>query len=162
MYGHAQPGELRPPGTFVPPSNPGTHANTRRRVLAVEQRPTPTPVVPRFCLTATNTDVVSGELSTGRWLPWRGAVDLEYVTIDLRWVDAPTTVTVRRSGVEALVASLDEDGTIRQGCDERWTLADYLDVSVSGEVGRIVVQMWFRGEGGGGLVFSPDPGGGST
>jgi hypothetical protein len=149
----------QPAGTFHEPTMPGFTANLDQRTKRLEQRPQPGPYVPRFCLTATNPAPITEERRTGSWWPWRGAVDLEYVTIDAQAVGGETFVAVRRSAVDVVAVDLVE-GLTRLGVDERWTPGDYLDLTIEGQVGHLLVQMWFRGEGGGGLVFSVPAGGG--
>jgi hypothetical protein len=70
----------QPAGTFLPPRNDQYTADLNRRAKALEQRPAPAAYVPRFCLTATTpAPIAEGFRQTAVWVPWRGAVDLEYV-----------------------------------------------------------------------------------
>src|SRR5690606_16154377 len=81
-----QPGmTLRPPGGFIPPTNPAVHSDTRQRVLAQEQRPDPTVPEPRFCLTACSSGPITSDVVSNPWRPW-WQVTLERVLIE---VDAP-------------------------------------------------------------------------
>lgn len=145
----------QPAGTYHPPDASAFAANLDQRARRLEQRTQPGPYVPRFCLTATNSAAVlpAEDRFTARWFPWRGAVHLEYITVFAELVVGATTVSLFRGDDE--LSSIDlVDGITRIGLDETWTPADAVHLSITGQVSYVLVQMWFRGEGGGGLVFS--------
>lgn len=151
----------RPAGTYHPPAADQVTADQQRRLTQLEQRPQPGAYVPEFCLTATNGGPLTADVETyqtGPWYPDLGAVRLFLVRVSAIDVDAPTTLTLRRSG--STVATFDVvEGTQRQGFDEHYSPSDWVDLTLSGVVGTIQVQMWFRGPGGGNVEFAAPTGG---
>lgn len=152
----------RPPGTFHPPTADELAADQQRRIHALEQRYQQGAQRPTCQVTATNpAPVAEGDNPvTGRWWPWRGALRLQYVIATATEVNPSATVAVRRGGVDVVTFTFVADGVYRAGHDEVWTIGDYLDLTLTGAVGHLVVQLHFEGEGGGGLVFSVPGGGG--
>jgi hypothetical protein len=147
---------LRPPSGFVPPTSPGLHADTRRRVLAQEQRPAASPGPDRFCLTAVSAGPISAPVVAGPWRPWIGSVELERVTVDLRpseVVGAAGVLAIERDGVTVVEITDLAAGVVQEHPTAAWAPNQPLTLSFDGGAGGVVVQMWFRGIGGGGLVF---------
>lgn len=154
----------QPPRTFHPPAGEKVAADSQRRLKALEQRAQPQAEQRTFTATATLGAPITteaGQWFTGRWWPWRGAISLENVIVDAQNVGTPSTVEIRRGGVTAIEVSIPESGVYRHGQDERWTVADSLDLTVTGHIGLLMVQLEFRGPGNAAFVFTaPTSGGG--
>lgn len=144
---------LRPPNAIVPPTVPDSIADTRGRLLRSEQRQDRPDYTPRFCLTAVNAGPMSGSAHTQRWWPWLGAVDLEYVIATADGASGDHEILVQRSGLPVVTINGTGDSVHRIGADARWSLGDWVDVVSTGTISSLCVQMHFRGQGGGGLVF---------
>lgn len=157
----------QPPGTFLPPTADALAANQQQRLTQLEQRPQPADLGPFCQITATNpAPILTGDgRRTARWWPWRGALRLQYIIATADGLTEATTVVVRRGTptgvVDQVTLEWSADGVKREGHDAVWTIGDYLDLTVEGQVSHLMVQLHFAGIGGGGLVFSvPAVGGG--
>lgn len=150
---------LRPPGGFIGPTNPGVHADTRRRVLAQEQVPIPAPPEPRFCLTACSAGPLTVDVESNPWSPW-WAVDLERVVVKTIGVSSDWAATLLRDGDAVLEVTGSVAGTSHTLAALSWGPLQELKVAFTGTVNVATVQMWFRGVGGGGLIFAVPAGGG--
>lgn len=153
----------RPPGTYLPPTQPGLAADQQRRLHDLEARQQPRATDPVFEVTATNPAPITGDaaVQTGRWWPWRGAMRLVYVIATADGVSGTLDVSVRRGGVEAVHLSWPSDGVVRQGADELWSPGQALDLTATGTASLLVVQLQFEGNHpGGALTFLIPTGGG--
>lgn len=157
----------QPPGTFLPPTADQLAADQQRRLTQLEQRTQPTDPGPFAHITATNPSPITlgDQRRTGRVWPWRSAWRLQYVIATADGVSAETTVVVHRGTpegeIDVVTMVWDDDGVKREGHDAVWTIGDYLDVTVEGEVSHLVVQLHFLGIGDHALTFSVPTGGGA-
>jgi hypothetical protein len=151
--------QLRPARTFVPPSNPAVHADTRRRVLAQEQEPLPTPATPRFCVTACSTGPITSDVESNPWRP-RWSIDLDRMFCEV--IGAPDTwvATLLRDEDPVLELGGTGDGTAQVGSLLSWAPNQQFKVAFTGEAAIVTVSVWFHGYGGAGLNFATPSGGG--
>lgn len=146
----------RPPGSHIEPnlrSLPEVLEDQADQQHATKQlldgrRPQPT-----FCMTVVG-DTAEAD-RTNLWVPWRGAVLLDWVTVSS--VEGLTTVTlsVRRSGSSVL--DFEAGGNLtRQAADGlSFGPSDTLQLETTGAINRgECVQLWFRGYGGGSLQWT--------
>lgn len=150
---------LRPPGGFIPPTNPAVHADTRRRVLAQEQVPLPAPPEPRFSVTACSAGQITTDVVSNPYRPW-WAITLERVVVDVTggtdWV-----ATVLRDDEPVVEVTGTGDGLTQKAVTVSIAPMQKLTVGFTGNANVVTVTMWCRGVGGGGLIFAvPYVGGG--
>lgn len=150
----------QPAGTYLPPDPTDHTANMARRVHLQEQRPQPGPVEPVGQVVAsTSAPITSAQSQTaGPVWPWRSGLRLLYVIITAVNVDTSTSVTIYRGDDPLVSVSVDSDGVTRLGRDDVYTVADRIQITAAGDVGRLVVQLEFAGHIGTGIVFSTDGG----
>lgn len=154
----------QPPGTFLPPTADQLAAHQQAQIRDLQQRYQPTEAGPYAHITATNPAPITEERQTGRVWPWRTAWRLQYIIATADGVTDTTVVTIRRGTpdgpIDAVTLTWDDDGVIRQGHDVVWTIGDYLDMTVTGAVSHLVVQLFLAGVGDHSLTFSVPSGGG--
>lgn len=154
---------LRPGAAHLPPSEGTVHGDTRRRLSTVEQS-MPGPTGDRWqCITAA-TASAGDQHQTGLWQPWGGAVRIDMVVatipdgspgntnVDISWGSEEITVVFEPGDV---VARLPQSGALVAP-------GDFLQVTshADAEYDQLVVQIWVRGNAGGGLVLEAGLGGG--
>lgn len=155
---------LNPRGVFLPASNADVHGDTRKRLVPMEQAQMLPAPPGRFCLTAVNDPtLLYTSAETQRWRAWDGAVFLDYATVicnrdglDPDDIPVDLNVVVFRNGdsVANLFVASDQFTAVRSADGVRFTPTDVLSVAAVGALFRdICVQMWMRGNGGGGLTF---------
>lgn len=158
-------------GVHLPATQHDVHADTRRRVITAEQQLVKPDPVPRFCLTAGVNDSEGSGMTgarSSRWIPFAGVVALDMMIVTM--VDpagGDITVTPLNStsseGIESLTIVAGEITARKAYPGVKWSPSDDLTVEMStggsGFPARLLVELWFRGVGGGHLSFTYQGGG---
>lgn len=161
---------LRPRGVALPPTAEDINGDTRRRVLALEQRTRDLAPVSKFCITAHTTPglVTQNNAVTGNWYPYWSAVNLEHLFISLA---SPllfrVEVTVTVNGVGVVSAAIPAGGsTGYAAAATQLRPLDHLSFTItdgSSGIEYLVAQAWLTGPIAGctgGLLFDAGFGGG--
>lgn len=161
---------LRPRGVALPATAEDINGDTRRRVLALEQRTRDLAPVSKFCVTAHTTPGLDTQANavTGNWYPYWSAVNLEHLFVS---VASPllftVAVTVMVNGVEVATATIPTGGSTGYiAAAAQLRPLDHLSFVISeGSSGiqYLVAQAWLTGPIAGctgGLLFDAGFGGG--
>lgn len=99
---------------------------------------------------------------TGKWFPRIGSVYAEYLFASAAQCDTDTTITLYRNdiAIASLVLLAGSDVVAEVSCEgELITISDAIHFGLSGSTpDLLVVELWGRGNGGGGLIFSEEGG----
>lgn len=161
---------LRPRGVALPATAEDVNGDTRRRVLALEQRTRDLAPVSKFCVTAHTTPGLNTQANavTGHWYPYWSAVNLEHLFISTATpIGFDIGVTVYVNGAAVATA------TIVAGASTGYVAAaatlrplDHLSFGItagSEGIQYLVAQAWLTGPIAGctgGLLFDAGFGGG--
>lgn len=142
---------LRPRGVALPATQEDVHADTRRRVLALEQRTREAAATTRFCVTAVTlpgTTTNNGAV-TSRWYPYWSAVNLDYLFVSLTGsLLDPLDVDVLVNNVTVGTASVPAgDLTGRVAVAATLRPFDFLTfgIPLTSGVSGLTAQAWFSG-----------------